>query len=41
MPIEFGMWRIDTGVTLVAFGRMDFEDRLEDILEKDISSSPN
>jgi hypothetical protein len=42
MPVEFGMWRIDAGVNPVSFETMDFEDRLEDILEKDISiASPN
>jgi hypothetical protein len=42
MPIEFGIWRIDAGASAVSFGKMDFEDRLEDILEKDISiASPN
>jgi hypothetical protein len=42
MPVEFGMWRIDSDVIAVSFGTMDLESRLEDILEKDISiASPN
>src|SRR4051812_18253033 len=42
MPVEFGIWRIDSGLNPVSFGTMDFESRLEEILEKDISiASPN
>jgi len=42
MPVEFGVWRIDSGINPVSFGIMDLESRLEEILEKDISiASPN
>ena len=42
MPVEFGVWRIDSGINPVSFGTMDLESRLEDILDKDISiASPN
>jgi hypothetical protein len=42
MPVEFGVWRIDSGINPVSFGTMDLESRLEEILEKDISiASPN
>ena len=42
MPVEFGIWRIDSGIDPVSFGTMDLESRLEGILEKDISiASPN
>jgi hypothetical protein len=38
MPVEFGVWRIDSGINPVAFGTMDLESRLEEIFEKDISN---
>ncbi len=42
MPVEFGIWRIDSGIDPVSFGTMDLESRLEEILEKHISiASPN
>jgi hypothetical protein len=42
MPVEFGIWRIDSGINPVSFGTMDLESRLEEILEKDITiASPN
>jgi hypothetical protein len=44
MPVEFGIWRIDSteNPISVSLGAMDFESRLEEILEKDISiASPN
>ena len=42
MPVEFGIWRIDSEVVPVSFGTMDLESRLEDILDKHISiASPN
>src|SRR5262249_42926698 len=44
MPVEFGIWRIDSKEypVSVSLGGMDFESRLEEILEKDISiASPN
>lgn len=43
MPLELGVWRIDNGDTQpVEFAAMDFENRLEDILHKNIDiASPN
>lgn len=42
MPLELGVWRIDSGVTEVPISYMDQERRLEDILATDISiASPN
>ncbi len=42
MPLELGVWRIDTGLKAVDFGSLDIESRLEDILDEDISiASPN
>jgi RecB family endonuclease NucS len=42
MPVEFGFWRIDSGINPVSFGTMDLESRLEEILDKDITiASPN
>jgi hypothetical protein len=37
MPIELSMWRIDSGLSPVEQTRMDLEDRLEDLLAKNIS----
>jgi hypothetical protein len=37
MPIELSMWRIDSGLARVEQTRMDLEDRLENLLAKDIS----
>lgn len=42
MALELGVWRIDEGVKDVAFGPLDFESRLEDILESRIEiASPH
>lgn len=42
MPLEFGLWRIDSEPTSVKWGEMATESHLEDILEADISiASPN
>ena len=42
MPVEFGIWRIDSGTVPITFGTMDLESRLEEILENDITiASPN
>ena len=42
MPLELGVWRIDNGLKEVAATSMDRENRLEDILAKDVSiASPN
>ena len=42
MPVEIGVWRIDQGVEAVHSIPLDFESRLEDMLEKDISiASPD
>ena len=37
MPVEQGVWRIDGGLTPLETVGMDHEDRLEEILDKDIS----
>ena len=36
MPIELAVWRIDSGLEAVKPWRMNLEDRLEDLLAKDI-----
>ena len=36
MPLELGVWRIDSGLTPVDFGPLDVESRLEDILDQNI-----
>jgi len=42
MPLELGIWRIDSGLMPVDFGALDIESRLEDILDEDIGiASPN
>jgi Endonuclease NucS len=42
MPLELGVWRIDSGLTSLDASKMSDEARLEDILFKDISvASPN
>lgn len=42
MTLELGVWRIDDGVKDVTFGPLDFESRLEDILEAKIEiASPH
>ena len=42
MPVEIGLWRIDSGLEPVQSVVLDLESRLEDILEKDISiASPD
>lgn len=42
MPLELGVWRIDETLTPVSAQGMDREERLEDILDRDISiASPN
>jgi hypothetical protein len=42
MPLELGIWRIDSGLQQVEAISLDLESRLEDILHKDISiASPN
>jgi hypothetical protein len=37
MPLEFSFWRIDGDLAAVEWGTMDFESRLESILDRDIS----
>src|SRR5512139_1898390 len=37
MPLELGIWRIDGSLTPLAATRMDLEERLEDILDRDIT----
>ena len=42
MPVELGVWRIDQELVPVEPSELDAEERLEDILDKDISiASPN
>lgn len=42
MPVEIGVWRIDAGLEAVPSAKLDFESRLEEILQKDISiASPS
>jgi hypothetical protein len=42
MPLEFGIWRIDDGLERIDFRPMNYEARLQDILDKDITiASPN
>jgi hypothetical protein len=42
MPLELGVWRIDTGLSAVDFGSLDIESRLEVILDENIGiASPN
>jgi hypothetical protein len=42
MPIELGIWRIDQGLESVAVHGLDLEERLEGLLDSDISiASPN
>jgi hypothetical protein len=42
MPVEIGVWRIDQGVEAVHSVPLDFESRLEDMLEQDIAiASPD
>lgn len=42
MPIEIGVWRIDSGLQQISSAPLDFENRLEEILNEDISIvSPN
>lgn len=42
MPLELGVWRIDSGLKPVEFGPLDMEARLEDILDRNIGiASPN
>ncbi len=36
MPLEFGLWRIDDGVTSLPASSLDNEERLESILEEDL-----
>ena len=36
MPLEFGVWRIDSGQQSVEFRSLDIESRLEDVLDQDI-----
>jgi RecB family endonuclease NucS len=37
MPVKTEMWRIDKGVEKVAFSALEDEEKLESIIEKDIS----
>ena len=37
MPLEFGLWRIDGDLAAVDWGAMDLEERLEGILDRDIT----
>jgi hypothetical protein len=37
VPVEFGIWRIDGGLTQVPFQPLPDESRLEDLLERDVS----
>jgi len=37
MPVEQGVWRIDGGLKPLEMAGMDHEDRLEEILDQDIS----
>jgi hypothetical protein len=42
VPLELGVWRIDSGLKPVEFGPLDIESRLEDILDKNVGiASPN
>ena len=42
MPVEFGLWRIDSSLRKIELGGFDLEERLEEILNADISMvSPN
>jgi hypothetical protein len=42
MPVEFGLWRIDSSLKKIELGGFDLEERLEQILDADISVlSPN
>jgi len=42
MPIELGLWRIDKELTRVEIRSLDLEDRLENLLDKDINiASPH
>lgn len=42
MPLEIGIWRIDSGLQELNLGGLDLESRLEDVLHEDISIvSPN
>lgn len=42
MPLELGVWRIDSGLEPVDFGPLDVESRLEDILDANVGiASPN
>jgi hypothetical protein len=37
MPLEFGLWRIDPSLKKIELSGFDLEDRLEEILNTDIS----
>ena len=37
MPLEFGLWRIDPSLKKIELSGFDLEDRLEEILNSDIS----
>jgi hypothetical protein len=37
MPLELGVWRIDGGLTSLSASGLDLEQRLEDILDRDIT----
>ena len=42
MPLELGVWRIDSGLEPVDFGPLDIESRLEDLLDANVGiASPN
>jgi hypothetical protein len=42
MPLELGVWRIDSGLKSVHFGPLDIESHLEDILDENLGiASPN
>ena len=42
MPLELGIWRIDGDLQPMKYGPLDFEKRLEDILDEDINiDNPN
>lgn len=37
MPLEYGLWRIDGDRAAVEWGALDLEERLEGILDRDIT----
>lgn len=42
MPLDIGIWRVDQGLQRIEFSPLDLEDRLQDILDKDITiADPN